>query len=93
MRRKFVTVDVLHITRFYWRPARPDARSQRLENGSSGESPVSSNHAETVFVPEQSPEMGRQSFNRLTVTTKHRQLVSAAISGDAIVVSEAIIDA
>jgi len=46
-----------------------------------------------VFVPEQSPEMGRQSFNRLTVTTKHRQLVSAAISGDAIVVSEAIIDA
>ena len=62
MRRKFVTVDVLHITRFYWRPARPDARSQRLENGSSGESPVSSNHAETVFVPEQSPEMGRPSF-------------------------------
>jgi len=35
MRRKFVTVDVLHITRFYWRPARPDARSQRLENGSA----------------------------------------------------------
>ena len=51
------------------------------------------NHAETVFVPEQSPEMGPPSFNRLTVTTKHRQLVSAAISGDAIVVSEAIIDA
>ena len=42
MRRKFVTVDVLHITRFYWRPARPDARSQRFENGSSGKSPVSS---------------------------------------------------
>jgi hypothetical protein len=46
-----------------------------------------------VFVPEQSPEMGRPSFNRLTVTTKHQQLVSAAISDDAIVVTEAIIDA
>jgi hypothetical protein len=46
-----------------------------------------------VFVPEQSLEMGRPNFNRLTVTTKHRQLVSAAISDDAIVVTEAIIDA
>jgi len=86
MRRKFVTVDVLHITRFYWRPARPDARSQRFENGSSGKSPVSSTMPRPCSCRSRAPRWAAQ-------TTKHRQLVSAAISGDAIVVSEAIIDA
>jgi hypothetical protein len=33
-------------------------------------------------------EMGRPSFIRLAVTMKHRQVVSAAISGEAIVVTE-----
>jgi hypothetical protein len=33
-------------------------------------------------------EMGRPNFIRLAVTMKHRQLVSAAISGEAIVVTE-----
>jgi len=52
--------------------------------------PVDGEHEFTI---EQGCEMGRPSFIRLAMTMRDRQLVAAAISGEAIVVTEGTIEA